>query len=337
MAATMAMTSDVSCKLVEVDFASIEPTLIGWWMNEPSVIRWARLGIYAAVTALKIGQPADLLWPEDRLRAHLNDAKAAHPTEYDLVKKVTMGTNYGLTLHGMTELWPEHFPTETSAAPFQDFLFALAPGLPKWQADVRKEAKDKGYLGGPGQHPYGYRHWFWDVCSYKPCDEFTARKWLKDSRLKYRIVYLHGRPFETVLGGDAKRAIAFKPQSTASGRLKEAEYDLLHPDSRYFIGDVYFGRTPLLAPIHDSLFMHIPTRVVERVLEIVTTTMQRPSLCLPCPAAWNLGSHLAIGVSAKVGRSWDKMEKVTVPELAVPITPIDDGPTLPREAEDIED
>jgi len=65
--------------------------------------------------------------------------------------------------------------------------------------------------------------------------------------------------------------------------------------------------------------------------------MQRPSLRLPCPAAWNLGPHLAIGVSAKVGRSWDKMEKVAVPELAVPITPIDDGPTLPREAEDIED
>jgi hypothetical protein len=35
---------------------------------------------------------------------------------------------------------------------------------------------------------------------------------------------------------------------------------------------------------------------------------------LPLPPEWNLGSHLQFGVEVKVGKDWDSMEKVPVPQ-----------------------
>ncbi len=167
------------------------------------------------------------------------------------------------------------------------------------------------------------------MLNYRPVNEFTARKWQHDPTRAWRIVNLHGRWFKMDPGGDANRVIAFYPQSTAAGRLKEVQLALFVPGSEFYIGDAYFGRTPLLGPIHDSLLLHLPNRVFDRVLEIVLRVMQTPSSYLPIPPAWGWGPYLPIGVSAKTGKNW--AERVTVDDqIAIKLkhgvdVPLNDG------------
>lgn len=327
----MAVTADVSCSLLELDFAGIENSLTAFFMWRHGIaspaealdyLRWCQLGLHAAVTAIKVGQPAYPNWTDDRIIDHLARIKHDHPVAYDVCKHVDHGTAYGLTPYGMTEMFPEHFPTIKAAQAGQQFLFTLAPSLPKWHHALRRRARDVGYLGGvtlppapPSiwDHPYGYRHWYWDVLSYKPTDEVTARTWLMDPKRRDRIVSLHGRHFRVDYGGDSKRTIAEYPQSTGAGVLKLVELQLFHPDSANFIGDAYFGRTPLLHPIHDSLLLHVPNRILDRVLAICARVMQAPIRALPIPREWGMGGFLRIGVAAKAGRTWDSRDMHKMP------------------------
>jgi hypothetical protein len=340
--------ADVSCRLLEIDYSGIENALTGWFMWHHGVatpeeahqyIRWCALGLHAAVCGIKMGDPAYPSWPDDRIVAHLATVKERWPVETDICKRVDHGTNYGLTPYGMTELFPQYFHTVAEAQQTQAFLFQLAPSLPKEHHAVRRHAREVGYLGGitlppaaPSiwDHPYGYRHWFWDVLSYKPCDELTARKWLKDPTRKDRIVQLHGRWFKVDYGGDSKRTCAYYPQSTGSGVLKLAELRLLHPDSVDFIGDAYFGRTPFLHPIHDALLLHLPNRVYDRVLAIVVRVMQDELRALPIPPEWKMGRYLRIGVAAKGGRTWDAadMKKLKVEPIRFGVDHEADEPTI---------
>jgi hypothetical protein len=341
--------ADVSCSLLEFDFSGIEAVLTGWclWRHGFSAegakqyIRLARLGMHAAVTALKLGQPVDLSQPDEVVKPQLDQVKTAHLKTYDTSKRTVHANNFGMTIYGMCEKFPEFFPTLKAAEEFQSYYYALAPDLPKWHHALRTRAREHGALGGfptPGappsiwDHPYGYRHWFWDVLSYQPVNEYTARKWLGDPARAHRIVYLHGRPFRVSLGGDGNRVVAFYPQSIASGRLKEAELELfLTPEVPDYIGDAYFGQTPFLGPIHDSLLLHVPNRCVDKVTEIVARVMQRPSSFLPIPEPWGWGTHLAIGVDAKIGKTWADMEKIAIP--APTVWAGADPPVLPREGE----
>lgn len=377
------ITADVSCRLLEVDGAGIEAVLTGRRQRHINseharqYIRLARLGMHAAVTARAVGQPADLTWPDDKLGPYLKEIKKANPVVYDISKRVVHGSNYGLSEFGLVEKFPEYFPDLKAARRQFDFFYETVPSLKPQQDAIRRQAFTAGFLGGPQRpqdppsqwyHEYGYRHWFWDVLAYKPIDEFKARKWLKDPRLKDRVVQMHGRWFEVKHGNDWNRVVAFYPQSTAAGWLKEKELRLFTPWSPDYIGDCYFGRTPLLGPIHDSLLMMIPVRVWDRVLETVCRVMQEPSEYLPIPEAWGWGPYLPIGISAKAGRNWasalddeeiakiqakaaaagkeipqlvanpDGMEEIDVPEwtpasLQVPHAGPDD-PVLPEDHED---
>lgn len=372
-------TADVSCRLLEVDFSGIEAVITGLYLHRhgfssdgaKQYIRLARLGMHAAVTSLKVGKPVDLTQDDKTVKAALNVVKKAYEKEYDTSKRTVHANNFGMSTYGMVEKFPEFFPNLKAASEFQSYYYALAPDLPKWHLALRKQARESGFLGGPTlpgatprlfDHPYGYRHWFWDVFSYQPCSEWTAAKWRKDPQRAGRIVVMHGRPFKIDFGGDGNRVIAFFPQSTAAGRLKEAQRRLFTPWSEDYIGDCYFGRTPLLGPIHDSLLLHIPNRCFDRVAEIVIRVMQEPSERLPIPADWGWGPYLPIGVSAKAGRNWapavdeDRQEQIFVQtgvrvplndngmeDLDVPAwtwveTAGEDPPVMPREDEgDLED
>lgn len=349
------ITADVSCRLLEVDFSGIEAVLTGYYLyrheidpvGAPLYIRMARLGIHAGVAGVAAGEPVDWSASDDDCRKQIKHIKSTFPDLYDPAKRTVHANNFGMTTHGMVEKFPKFFPTIKHAEKFQDHYYQLAPGLPKWHLALRQHAHKHGWLGGVAlegsapsiwTHPYGYRHAFWDVLSLKPVNEFTARKWLRDPRRAWRIQSLHGRWFASGMGGDANRVIAFYPQSTAAGRLKEAQLRLFLPDSPDYIGDAYFGRTPLLVPIHDSLLLHVPNRAWDRVVETVIRVMQDPSERLPIPAAWGWGPSLPIGISAKAGKNWapkdagnaDGMTEIPVPLWAY--SPPDD-PVLPREGE----
>lgn len=366
------ITADTSCRILEVDFSGIEAVLTGrcLWAHgfdserAKQYIRLARLGMHAAVTSLKVGKPVNLHDDDVTVKANLDAIKKGYTAEYDRAKRTVHAKNFGMTAYGQVEKFPEFFPTLKIAQEFESYYYGLAPDLPKWHQALRKQAREAGILGGPALpgtpasmwvHPYGYRHYFWDVLNYKPINEFTARKWLKDPQRAHRIVQMHGRYFKVDFGGDGNRVIAFYPQSIAAGRLKEAELDLFLPWSPFYIGDCYFGRTPLLSPIHDSLLLHIPNRCMDRVLEIVGQVMQRPSPYLPIPTEWGWGPYLPIGVSAKIGKNWaphidedeqikiklktghdvplnrSGMEDLTLPAYVLSAGP--DDPVLPREGE----
>lgn len=337
--------ADVSCSLLELDYSGIEAVITGWclWRHLGDVegarhyIRLCRLGLHAIVTALKMGDPINLTWADQDIVAKVAYIKDKWPTEYDVMKHVNHGTHYGLTPFGMMEMFPEYFHTTREAQDAQSFLFKSAPALPAWHTAVRKQARETGFLGGPTlpgaapgrwDHPFGYKHWLWDVLSYRPIDELTARKWLRDPTRAGRIIQLHGKWFKIDWGGDSKRAVAFYPQSIAAGVLKNAELRLFHPESPDFIGDAYFGRTPLLHPIHDSLFLHVPNRLLDRIAQIAARVMQDEIRQLPIPAEWNMGQFLRIGVEAKAGRTWDKKAM-----KGIPVPPIVYG--VPHPADDV--
>lgn len=349
-----------SARLLEFDFAGIEQVLMGWCMADPAYIRTAKLGTHAIVAShVLAGErgsawvPADLTWPDAQLAAYLKTIKKADDdhvqTIYARSKRTVHGTAYGLTTFGMCRNFPQTFPTIKAAEAIQRVYFGLAPSVPAFQANVRHTAHLQHFLGGaeaytyrpdeadPNRprvigHPYQYQHWFWSVVSYEPLHANQVR-WRQARQMP--LLEIAGNWFGVTLGEDAKRAVAFYPQSIARGVLTEACWPLFDPDDPQadtcYIGDVYYGETPLRAPIHDSLLLEVPTRRVDQVIERVARAMQAPVVGLPCPDVWGLGRYLTIGVDGKIGEDWGAMSAIDLPSLQdlgvandTPYTPAED-------------
>lgn len=320
------------CRLLEVDYSGIEAVETGFYSRDPNYLRVAKLGVHALLASHLLGRPADLRWSDRDLLAYFAELKKAEAKIYDQAKRCVHGTNYGLTPYGMANTFPDLYVDVKAAERVQAIYFEVCPGLPVWHNALRQRAFDYGALGGPGAvvqsvgpecyrrdyagpspwaHPFQYRHWFWSVLAYKPISEaqkFRAQKMGKP------VALIQDRWFGVHWGEDSKRVIAFYPQSTAAGVLKRSAralfFDPAHPS---YIGDAYYGKTPLRAPIHDSLLLEVPHRSWDRVIEAVAREMQRPILQQPLPAAWNMGSHLTVGVEAKAGQNWKDVETILLP------------------------
>lgn len=329
-------SADASCRLLEVDFAAIEAKLVGYRARDPEFIRLASLGVHGALSSHILGQPYDPSWPDADLKALFESIKESDFPTYDRAKRAVYGDLYGQTPYGMMMTFPKDFPTLKVANQFKKVLHEMAPTVPKWQHAQRELAYQQNYLGGPGQHPFGYKHWFWAVLGFRGIPEHVYRK---RQQAHEPCAVIQGKYYAVVLGEDAKRAVAFDPQSIAAGILKEALLRLFEPDSPSYIGDAYFGRTPLRAPIHDSGLFEVPNRCWDRVYERIIFEMTKavPEL----PLDWvsdqdkvrlKLGSHLSIGVAAKAGKDWHSMEKLKLPELSE-----DEGVNFPMEDLDEED
>ncbi len=349
-----------SSKILEFDFAGIEQVLMGWFFQSPRYIRIAKLGTHAIVAsnvlhrqAPQTWQPADLSWPDAEIGAYLKTIKKSADGHVDLMynqsKRTVHGTAYGLTTYGMCRNFPKTFPTVKSAEAVQRVYFDLAPEVPTFHTVVRHTAHEQHFLGGPppyvylpdqlkvSGHPYGYQHWFWSVVSYRRLDPAQV---LWHRKRKLPTMEWNGIHYATQLGEDAKRCVAMYPQGSARGVLTEACFPLFDPEDaladRCYIGDFYYGQTPLRAPIHDSLLVECPTRKVDALIERVAYAMQMPVEALPCPEDWGLGSHLTIGVDAKLGPSWGEMHGIPVPSLQ-DLGVANDTPYSPAEDEDEED
>lgn len=320
------------CRLLEVDYSGIEAIETGWFSRDPAYIRLAKLGVHAYLASHLLGRPADLAWSDADLLKYFKELKTAHFLVYDQAKRCVHGTNYGLTPYGMAATFPELYKDEKDATRVQRIYFEICPTLPVWHGALRQRAYDTGCLGGPGPvllhpdnacykagwtgpspwpHPFQYRHWFWSVLAYSPINESQRLRRVKAHK---PVVEIQGRWFAINWGEDSKRVIAFFPQSTASGVLKRSIRALLtQPDHPSYIGDAYYGRTPLRAPVHDSLLLEVPDRSWDRVVERVAREMQRSILEQPLPPEWNMGSHLTVGIDAKAGKNWLDTETIPVP------------------------
>jgi hypothetical protein len=271
------------CVLVEADYAGIEAVQTGWFCNDPDYIRLAKYGIHSYLTSHKVGDPADLSWPEDRLAAHLAHIKKKHqdtPVYFGFKRTVHL-TNYGGGPWMMNHAAPDIFPTIKAAKEAQDFYFELVPKLRDWQKKLRERAAKENFLGGR-DHPYKFRHWFWDVVTYD-----------KNGKQKP--------------GADWNKVVSFYPQSTAAGNLYDATLRLSDPQNPYYVGDLYHGQTPIRALIHDSILAEVPKAHLVTFLERLTGSMLEPIRAQPLDPTWCMGDFLTIGVDVKVGSNWGDM------------------------------
>lgn len=277
--------------LVEADFSGIEAVQTGWYAGDPDYIRLAKLGVHAFLASHLIGAPADLKWSDQDLGKYFKDIKKRFNQKYDEAKHVVHGTNYGLSPFGMVQLYPEVF-TRASAIAAQGLYFEICPKLKSWQDSTRERAAKNGYLGG-ADHPYRYKHWYWLVKTY----DSKKREWGP--------------------GPDSKRCLAFYPSSTAAGKIKDSALGLMDPAGHNYIGDLYAGRTPIRALVHDSILVEVPIKKLEEVVWKMNNEMTLPIPQQPCPPEWKIGSHLTVGVAIKWGYDWLKMQDYDLKEVGV--------------------
>lgn len=250
--------------LVEADSQAIEAVLVGWFAGSERYIRLAKAGVHGWLTAAYHSKPISLSDPD--LAALCAESKAQWPDTYEKCKRVIHLSNYKGTPTRIAEEYPEDFPTVAAARKLQEFYFETEPGqdIRKWQDKVCLQAAHDCYL----ENPFRYRHWFYSVSQW-------------DRR---RECY--------VAGDDAKRAIAFLPQSTASACQSEVLLRLAQYENM---------RSWLRLIIHDSFLCEPPEGDA-----LTCAAMLRDEMLQPIG---ELGG-LQIGVEVSIGRNWGEMHKV---------------------------
>lgn len=301
------------CEVASLDFGGIEAVMTGWFANDPVYMRLATLGVHSYVTTNyihefvdKTFQPADLKWSDEDLDGYFTATKKDFPKPYKACKVVVHSTNYGAVPFGIYSNQPEVFGSVKNAELIQNFYFDIAPLIKQYQKDTIFLAAKYHYLGGwdgPSKHPYGYKFSFWDVENFKYLKQGEGASWRAAGK---KVVEMNGTEFGVTLGKDAKAAIGCRPQSTAAGKIKAAAVELGVPGEENYIGDVYYGKTPLRAMIHDEFWLEYPKEKRDYVLTRAVKAMTRPIATMPCPPEWGVGSFLKLGVSVKVGQDYGK-------------------------------
>ncbi len=265
---------------IELDYKAIEAQLVGYEARSWDYVRLAKLGVHDFLNSHilaregKIDRPADTSWSDSDLKALFKDLKKRFPDERDIAKRIVHGSNYMMTPRRMWELYPEQFPALKNAATLQALYFEVCPAVPKWQQQTIEVTDNGACL----RNPYGYLHYF-----------FQVKEWFK-----------HDGRWEWKPGEDAKRAIAFGPQSTAAAIIKEAMLRLkaagLH--------------TWLRLQVHDSLLACAPLALLDTLWRQIRTIMEEPCERLPL-SVFGQSGHLQIEVEVKAGAlPWGSLQEV---------------------------
>jgi DNA polymerase-1 len=269
------IVADPGCILIERDFSAIESVLVGYFAGSADYIRLSKLGIHAYLASHVIGKPADLAWPDDDLRQYFKQLKGTYKREYNASKRMVHGTNYGMTPRKMVMTEPETFGTQAEAKRIQDIYLGLFPALAKWQLSVQLQAEKDGYL----RNPYGYIHRFLSVFSYRK----------------------EGKDWKRGQGADSNKVLAFLPQSTAAGIIKDVMLRLFF---QYFDEAGQYLRLQ----VHDSLVLEVPMEKVKEVDTILRSEMEAGIPELRLPNSYGMGDYLSIGSELKSGLRWGSMK-----------------------------
>lgn len=256
--------------ILEGDSSAIEAVLVGYFARSERYIRLAKAGVHDYFNSLVHGDEIPLDTDETTLRAACRAAKARYDkASREVAKRVVHLTAYRGTPERMLEEYPDDFPDLRTARRLQGQLLASPPGqdLQAWWKDTLARAGHDHYLC----NPFGGRHRFFHIFTYNKSRQcFEAN------------------------GDDAKRAIAYLPQSSASA-----------------IQDLYIEalwrtefRNWLALPIHDSLLSYVP---VERAAE--AAPLLRSVFEAPIPELGGLSIGAEISMSAP-GGCWAEMEVV---------------------------
>lgn len=269
------------------DYSGIEAVLVGYFACSPSYIRLAKIDVHSFYTAYALNQldgrvrSADLpllSWPDAKLRDHLAGIKKEFKFDRNtLYKHLVHGANFYQGAKGAQEKILKEtgieFPVSRISKVMQVY-FELFPDIRKWHHALWLQAESMGFI----RNPFGYVHRFYKVYDY----EKIGGKWEKSP------------------GPDANKVVAFLPQSTAAGIIKEA------------ILRLYFNRFEeagqwLRLQVHDEIFTEVPEPIVGTVDGVLKEEMERPIMALPLPASYGMGSHLVIDTEPKSGTRWGSM------------------------------
>ena len=267
-----------------LDYAGIENILVGWLAGSQRYMRLSILDMHTFYTAYAKHEldgelpAADLpqeSWPDDQLRAYLKTLKARWPEERQANKKQVHGGNY---MEGPFMVQEQILKDLHKVVPIkrirrlQGLYFGLFPEIRVWQERVTglREASasypwEGAYQKGCLRTPFGNIHRYYDI--------LTHVKGPKGWELRY--------------SADAKRAVAFVPQSMARVILTRAAQRLSEAVQR-----------TLRLFIHDEMLGLCVKSDAERCMQEAKCQMERPVPEL---------DGLVLPTEAKTGQSWGEM------------------------------
>jgi DNA polymerase I-like protein with 3'-5' exonuclease and polymerase domains len=272
------MASDDSI-LLERDYSGIEAVILGYFASSADYIRLSKLGIHSFLASHVLGRPADLSWSNETLKEYFKEIKKskdqAIQDTYNACKRAIHGTGYGMMPRKMYMSEPDIFKSVKNAERLQSIYFELCPYIKKWQLATQMQAERDGYL----RNPFSYIHRFTSVFSYRK----------------------EGKDWKRGPGEDANRVLAFLPQSTAAGIIKEAMLRLFF--NRFEEAGQY-----MRMQVHDSLVLDTPIKIWESVDAVLKEEMERPVPELRLPHSYGMGDYLVIETEAKHGPRLGSME-----------------------------
>lgn len=267
------------CQFVARDYSGIEAVLCGFYASSPRYIRLAKMDVHSFYTAyalheldgrVKTSDLPDFSWDDERLRAHLAWIKKEFKQDRNnLYKHLVHGNNFMQGAKGtQAKVFAEtgvEYPLD-QIKKVMEVYFALFPEIRTWHRSLLLQAEEFGFL----RNAFGYVHRFNKVFEYE--------KW--------------GGKWEKKPGPDSNKCIAFLPQSTAAGIIKEAMLRLYF--NRFEEAGVY-----LRLQVHDEILAEVPVEEIARVDGVMQEEMERPIPELALPASYGMGSYLVIDTEAK--------------------------------------
>lgn len=265
------------------DFSGIEAVLVGLEANDPQFIRLAKIDIHSYFTGhnlvrLGVLPAADLpslSWSDKDLYDYGKHViKARFKAERDIGKRCIHAGDYRVGPRKLSEEYPQWFPKIKDAAAVLSFFYEVFPAINHWHETLCKQVD----AGAVVRNAFGHTHRFYQVLAW----EKVGGKW------------------EWSYDDDAKRLIAFKPQSNAAliGKraLKHCYYD--YPDS--------MARWLRLF-IHDEILTECPKDRADEADSILQFEMEKPIPEMRLDPTWGFGDYMTIGSEGKRGDSWDTM------------------------------
>ena len=247
-------------QLVEADAAAIEAVLVGYFANSPRYMRLAKSGVHGWLTSALHGQVIPLELSDSDLTKQSKLSKRSWPADYEKVKRIVHLSNYLGTKRRIHEEYPDDFATEKEAGQLQQFYFSTDAG-----ADVRawqKATVELAHAEKALENGFGLRHRFYSLYTW------------------------NARRAAWEFGDDAKRAVAFRPQSAAAAIQRIAVHRLLErmPEALEW----------LCLLVHDAIIADVPNEHVARYAQTLSDVMTAPIDEL---------QGLTIGVEVQVGEN----------------------------------
>lgn len=279
------------------DFSGIEAVLVGVEAGSARYTRLAKLGVHSWVCAhlmqqrgkLPSSELPDLKWSDEDLHRYFGDIKKRFPVEREASKRCVHAGNYLATAAKLYEEYPQYFPPlpdpkkagrmlgkSSGAAWFLRFYFELTPEIPRWHERICLQV-DKSTIA---RNAFGYVHRFYRVLNWQY--DKSTKEWVWS------------------WGDDAKRLVAFLPQSNAAGIMKESILKMRAEAPE--VADT------LRLTIHDELLGMAPARAVPECLEKARVVMEAPVKQIPLSPEWGMGDFLTIGTEGKRGPVWGEMK-----------------------------